>query len=208
MRLLRTPDLREPDHAASGPADPLANDETFDELSQVHREYPDLMKCVSTNGLLLKEKLPRFLDAGICALTVTVNAPDAEVGQHVYMHVCHNGAVYRGRDAAEILITRQFLGIRAALDAGLAVKVNTVLIPGVNDRHVVVLARRLRDAGVPLMNLMPLIPAGKMLDRRASTCDELRQIRDDCERILPQFRKCEQCRADIVRFPQKAAAEA
>lgn len=191
----------------AGPGDPLANDETFDALGQIHLEYPNLMKCVSTNGLLLEEKLPQLLDAGICALTVTVNAPDADVGQHIYTRVRHRGTVYLGWEAAKTLIDRQFLGIRAALDAGLAVKVNTVLIPGVNDRHVVSLARRLRDAGVPLMNLIPLIPSGKMSDRRPPACDELRQIRDDCERILPQFRKCEQCRADIVRFPQNDVAD-
>jgi nitrogen fixation protein NifB len=79
--------------------------------------------------------------------------------------------------------------------------VNTVLIPGVNDRHVGALARRLKELGVPLMNLIPLIPGGKMRDHRAPTCDELRIARDECEQMLPQFRLCEQCRADVIRFP-------
>jgi nitrogen fixation protein NifB len=80
-----------------------------------------------------------------------------------------------------------------------------VLIPGVNDQHVVRLARRLRDIGVRLMNIMPLIPAGKMKDYRAPTCDELSKARLDCEPSVPQFRRCEQCRADVIRFPRKAA---
>ena len=49
--------------------------------------------------------------------------------------------------------------------------------------------------------LMPLIPGGQMADRRPPTCDELRRTRADCQAILPQFRLCEQCSADIVRFP-------
>jgi nitrogen fixation protein NifB len=185
----------------AGPGDPLANDETFEVLSQIHREYPLLLKCVSTNGLLLEQKLPRLLEVGVTALTVTVNAPDGEVGGGIYAWVRHQGTVYRGREAAEVLIANQTRGLRAALGAGLALKVNTVLIPGVNDQHVVRLAHRLRDLGVRLMNLIPLIPSGKMADHRAPTCDELRKARLECEEAVPQFRRCQQCRADAVHFP-------
>jgi len=73
---------------------------------------------------------------------------------------------------------------------------------------VVRLARRLRETGVGLMNLMPLIPAGQMRDRAAPTCDELRQARADCEAVLPQFRLCEHCRADVIRFPRVRAQAA
>ena len=105
-------------------------------------------------------------------------------------------------DAAQTLITAQMRGIQAALDVGLAVKVTTVLIPGVNDRHLGRLARQLRDLGVHLMNIMPLIPGGEIRDRVAPTWDELQQARLECEEAIPQFRKCEQCRADVIRFPR------
>ena len=186
----------------AGPGEPLANEETFQALTQVHAAFPRLMKCVSTNGLLLERELPRLLDAGVSSLTVTVNALDSKVGQHIYAWVRYQGVVYRGPDAAELLIATQMRGIRAALDTGLAVKVNSVLIPGVNDRHLSRLARRLRDLGVHLMNIMPLIPGGQMRELVAPTCDELRQVRLQCEQEIPQFRKCEQCRADVIRFPR------
>ena len=185
----------------AGPGDPLANEETFEALNQVHRAWPNLTTCISSNGLLLADTLPRLLDAGIRALTVTVNAPDPEVGSQIYLWVRYDGVIHQGEEGAALLIERQFLGIRAALDAGLAVKVNTVLIPGVNDAHVERLAGRLREAGVTLMNIMPLIPSGAMRNRRAPTCDELSEARTRCETILPQFRLCKQCRADIVWFP-------
>jgi nitrogen fixation protein NifB len=186
----------------AGPGEPLANAETFEALCQVHRAYPDLLKCTSTNGLLLEQALPRLLDAGISSLTVTVNAPDSSVGQHIYAWVRYRGVTYRGQEAAAVLIENQMRGIRAALKAGLAIKVNTVLIPDVNDGHVVRLAHRLRELGVQLMNIMPLIPGGQMRDRRPPTCEELRQARSDCEQAIPQFWLCEQCSADVIRFPQ------
>jgi nitrogen fixation protein NifB len=187
----------------AGPGEPLENPDTFEALGQVHREYPALIKCVSTNGLLLEQKLPQLLDVGITTLTVTVNAPDSAIGQQIYTWVRYEGVVYRGQEAAELLIANQVRGIQAAIAAGLVLKVNTVLIPGVNDGHVVRLARRLRDLDVDLMNIMPLIPSGRMKDRRPPTCDELRTARADCEEVIPQFRLCEQCRADVVRFPHR-----
>ena len=185
----------------AGPGEPLANAETFEALAKVHEAFPALMKCVSTNGLLLTQSLPRLLQVGVSALTVTVNAPDGEVGRQIYAWVRYDGATWRGQEAAEILIEGQRRGIRAAIEAGLTLKVNTVLIPGINDRHVVRLAHQLKELGVRLMNIMPLIPGGQMSDLRPPTCDELRQARSDCEDVLPQFRLCEQCRADVVRFP-------
>lgn len=190
----------------AGPGDPLANEGTFEALEQLHRQYPELLKCISTNGLLLEDRLPQVLEVGIRALTVTINAPDSSVGKNVYSWVKYQGTIYRGEEAAALLITKQFSGIRKALDAGLSVKVNTVLIPGINDRHMVKLGLRLREAGIQLMNIMPLIPSGKMKDYRAPTCDELMKARGDCEEIIPQFYRCEQCRADVVYLPYKDAA--
>ncbi len=185
----------------AGPGDPLANEMTFEALELIHRQYPGILKCISTNGLLLEDMLPQVLEVGIRALTVTVNAPDSSVGKDIYSWVKYEGTIYRGEEAATLLITKQFNGIRNALDAGLSVKVNTVLIPGVNDQHMVKLALQLREAGVRLMNIMSLIPSGKMKDLRAPTCDELRKARRACEQIIPQFYRCEHCRADVVYLP-------
>jgi nitrogen fixation protein NifB len=185
----------------AGPGEPLANEATLESLALVQDAFPHLTRCVSTNGLLLEEKLPALLRVGISALTVTVNAPDGEVGQRIYAWVRYRGTTYRGREGAELLIERQIAGITAALGAGLAVKVNTVLVPGINDTHLVLLAGRLKQLGVRLMNVMPLIPGGQMADRRPPTCEELMQARDTCAALVPQFFKCEQCRADVVRFP-------
>lgn len=185
----------------AGPGDPLANPETFETFAAVHREYPGTLKCASTNGLLLEDRLGEILEAGLSAITVTVNAPESAVGSRIYSWVRYGGTTYRGEEAARLLIEKQLRGIRTAVDAGLALKANTVLIPGVNDRHVVRLARRLREAGVSLMNIMPLLPAGNMKSYRAPTCEELMKARRDCERVIPQFRQCEQCRADVIYLP-------
>ena len=138
---------------------------------------------------------------GVKALTVTVNASDSQVGKRIYSWVKYQGTIYRGEEAAALLISKQFSGIRKAIATGFSLKVNTVLIPGVNDEDMPRLARQLREAGVKLMNIMPLIPSGKMKDYQAPTCDELTKTRLDCEQVVPQFYRCEQCRADVVYLP-------
>lgn len=185
----------------AGPGDPLANENTFEVLGLIHSEYPELLKCLSTNGLLLEDRLPRLLEVGVKAITVTINACDSSVGKNVYSWTKYEGIIYREEEAAAILIEKQLAGIEKALNAGLLVKVNTVLIPGVNDWHLVKLAECLYEAGVTLMNIMPLIPSGKLKNSRVPTCDELQRIRRDCEKIIPQFYRCEQCRADVMFIP-------
>ncbi len=185
----------------AGPGDPLANEETFSALKEIHRRHPEIVKCLSTNGLLLADRLPELLDVGVSALTVTINAASSEVAALIYSWVRYDGKTYRGQDGADLLLRRQEEGVRAALRAGLSVKVNSVLVPGVNDDHLATLAMRLARLGVGLMNIMPLIPAGKMQDRRSPTCNELTSARDTCDVFVPQFRRCEQCRADTVCLP-------
>jgi nitrogen fixation protein NifB len=186
----------------AGPGEPLANAGTFEALRLVDEQFPYLTLCTSTNGLLLEEKLSALLAVGVRALTVTVNAPNGEVGQQIYGWAHCDGTTYGGREAADLLYERQIRGIQCALEAGLAVKVNTVLVPGVNDQHIAPLARRLQKLGVYLMNIVPLIPGGEMSGLRPPTCEELRQAREACGALVQQFHKCEQCRADVIRFPR------
>jgi len=185
----------------AGPGDPLSNDETFEAIGQIHNEYPHLLKCVSTNGLLLEDKLQCIIDVGIRAMTVTVNAANSQIGKGIYLWVSYRGTVYRGEEAASLLLEKQFNGIRKAANAGLKVKVNTVLIPGVNDSNMPELAMRIKEAGGIMMNIMPLIPSGRMRDLPSPSCDELRKARLECENIIPQFHLCQQCRADIIYLP-------
>ena len=186
----------------AGPGDPLVNGQTFEALGLIHKEYPHLLKCVSTNGLLLEDKLADVVNVGIRALTVTINAPDSQIGKNIYSWVSYDGTVYHGEDAASLLLAKQFRGIRKAADAGLAIKINTVLIPGVNDGQMPKLAMRIKEAGAKIMNIMPLIPSGKMKNWTSPSCDELREVRQECRKIIPQFHRCEQCRADVVYLPR------
>jgi len=189
----------------AGPGDALVNEQTFQTLGLIHQRHPQIVNCLCTNGLLLEDKLEAMANVGIRALTVTINTSDSQIGKHIYSWAKYRGTIYRGEEAAALLIIKQFNGIRKAVAAGFSLKVNTVLIPGVNDEHIPKLAQRLQEAGVKLMNIMPLIPSGKMKDYTAPTCDELSKIRRKCEEFISQFNSCEQCRADIIFLPKTSS---
>ncbi len=92
-------------------------------------------------------------------------------------------------------------GIKKVTDLGVVVKVNTVLIPGVNDQHIVEIAQTVKDCGASLMNVLPLIPLNKFKDTPRPDCAMMEDARDSVEEILPVFRACTQCRADAYGIP-------
>jgi len=180
----------------AGPGDPLVNAPTYVTLRQVHWEYPDLTLCVSTNGLLLSDRLEQLLSTGVRSLTVTINAVTPETAEQIYSWVIYRGRRYEGREAAELLLKNQWQGLENAIDAGLIVKVNTVFIPGINDHEIPLIAERAGKLGADIMNILPLIPQAEFADLTRPTHGEISRLREQCRPFIKQMTHCKQCRAD------------
>ncbi len=187
----------------AGPGESLANQETIDALKLVHERHPDLIKCVASNGLMLPEKIDDLLSAGVSSVTVTINAYDPEVGAQIYQWVRYHNQTYRGVEGARILRDNQFKGVEMAAKAGLIVKVNTVLVPGINTDQIEKIAKEAAARGAILMNIIPMIPLYKFKDMTPPECKDLEEARAIAEKYLPQFRLCKQCRADACGVPGK-----
>jgi nitrogen fixation protein NifB len=180
----------------AGPGDPLANDSTFDVLRAIHREFPDIILCVSTNGLYLSDRLEDIVKSGVRSLTITINAVMPETAEKIYSWVLYRGKRYTGSDAAECLLCNQWRGLRNAIDAGLIVKVNTVLIPNINDAEIPLIAWLAGGKGADLMNIMPLIPQADFEHLQRPSRETINRMRDVCKEYIPQMTHCMQCRAD------------
>jgi nitrogen fixation protein NifB len=180
----------------AGPGDPLANDTTFETMRAILREFPELILCISTNGLYLPDRLEELVSSGVRSITITINAVRPETAEKIYSWVLYRGKRYTGREAAECLLYNQWKGLRDAIDAGLIVKINTVLIPGVNDTEIPLIARLAGERGVHLMNIMPLIPQAEFSHLRRPTHTEIQTMRSICKTYVPQMTHCRQCRAD------------
>jgi nitrogen fixation protein NifB len=170
-------------------------------LKIVSGEFPNLKLCVCTNGLLLPEKVRQLMSVGVKSLTMTINAVEPAIGAKIISHIVKDGTLRKGIDGARILLENQLKGLEIAVDLGMTVKANTVLIPEINMNHMRDVAEAIAARGAFIMNIMPLIPLGRFKALKAPTCEELVSTRERCESIIPIFRMCKQCRADACGVP-------
>lgn len=182
----------------AGPGEPLANAATFETLRGVKRDFPDMILCLSTNGLLLPEKLAELVEIGVSHVTVTINTLDEEIGAKIYSYVQWKGQTLIGPEGARILIKNQLEGLELASKAGMVLKVNTVLIPSVNDQLLYSLGMEIKKRGADIHNVMPLIPQGQLSHIIAPTKEHLTNCRGSVGSLLPQMTHCQQCRADAI----------
>jgi nitrogen fixation protein NifB len=185
----------------SGPGEPLFNQETFKTLRLIGEKFPFLKLCVCTNGLLLPEKAKILKELNVKSLTVTINAVDPKITSKISSYSIVKGKKIEGISGAEFLISKQLEGLKIASELGLLIKINTVLIPGINIDHVRDIAYKIHKRGAFILNIMPLIPLGEFKNLRAPTCEELIFAREQCESIIPIFRACKQCRSDACGIP-------
>ncbi len=185
----------------AGPGDPFANGpETIATLRKTKRNHPGILLCVSTNGFGVGPYIETLAELQVSHVTVTVCAVDPEIGMKIYGWVSEGNIVYRGRQAAELLLSRQLAAIRRLKAHGITVKVNCIVIPGVNDTHVVEVARTMKELGVDLLNCMAMFPNVNTPFGSLPQPDKemMERVRAEAEQYLPQMRHCTRCRADAV----------
>ena len=189
----------------AGPGDPLANPErTFETFRQLAAKAPDIKLCVSTNGLALPDNVEELSKHNIDHVTITINCVDPDVGAKIYPWIFWRNKRIHGREAAAILIERQQQGLEMLVAKGILVKVNSVLIPGVNDEHLKEVSKIVKAKGAFLHNVMPLIAEAEhgtyygVMGQRGPSHEELQKLQDACAGDMNMMRHCRQCRADAV----------
>lgn len=185
----------------AGPGDPLCDaDCTLETMAAIHRQFPNLLCCVSTNGLNLPGNVEALVKAGVTHVTVTVNAVTPDVAAKVYAYVKPQGQKLSGIAGGAVLLAQQDEGIKRLKRHGLIVKVNTVVIPGINDFHVPAIAKQAALWHADIMNCMAMIPVtGTPFAQLTSpTASDLTAIRQEAGKYLHQMYHCCRCRADAI----------
>lgn len=185
----------------AGPGEPLANPNTFETFRLVHEEFPYLIKCVASNGLLLSEKVDELKKVGVSTVTVTINAVDPEVASKIYPFVIYKDKTLTGIEGAKLLLKKQMEGVEKASSAGMLVKINTVLIPEINSNEIEKISLETAKRGAVLHNIIPLIPIYNFKNMPKPTAEQIKKARSISLKFLPQFRVCKQCRADAMGVP-------
>ncbi|MDD5215295.1 MAG: nitrogenase cofactor biosynthesis protein NifB [Methylococcales bacterium] len=189
----------------AGPGDPLANPErTFETFRRLSEEAPDIKLCVSTNGLALPDAVEELSKHNIDHVTITINCVDPKVGAKIYPWIFWKNKRIKGEKAAKILIEQQQKGLEMLVAKGILVKVNSVMIPGINDKHLAEVSKIVKAKGAFLHNVMPLIAEAEhgtfygVMGQRGPDASELQALQDECSGDMNMMRHCRQCRADAV----------
>ena len=185
----------------AGPGDPFANAEaTMETMRLINKNFPQMILCLASNGLAIGPYIPELAKLNVSHVTITINAVDPEVGAKIYSWVRDDKVVFRGRQAAELLLSRQLAAVKALKAHGLTVKINSILIPGINDQHILKVAESMRGLGADLFNCMAMFPnVGTPFGTIGEPSkEEVAGLRSEAEKFLPQMRHCTRCRADAV----------
>jgi nitrogen fixation protein NifB len=185
----------------AGPGDPFANPEaTIETLKLVRQEYPDMLLCVSTNGLELEPYIDELAMLNVSHVTITVNSLDTDVLANVYAWVRYGKKVYRGKQAAEVLLKQQLRCIKLLKNKGITVKINSIVLPGINDEVLEKLAEEVAKRGADLMNCIPVVPNEGTPFAKIEEPDRktMARIRLQTGKYLKPMTHCARCRADAA----------
>lgn len=185
----------------AGPGDPFANaDKTLTTLKLVRDHYPEMLLCVASNGMNVAQYAKELSDLNVSHVTITVNAVDPEIGAKIYRWFRDGTKVMRGIKGAEVLLNRQLEAITKLKQNGVVVKVNSIILPTINDNHITAIAKKMSELGVDIFNAIPLLPAaGSDFEHLGNPDKEtVEQIRTQAQKYIPQMRHCARCRADAA----------
>lgn len=185
----------------AGPGDPFANaDETMETLRLVRAKYPEMLLCVATNGLNVAPYIEELAALDVSHVSITISAVDPEIGVKVYSWIRDSKRPFRGTTGAGIILERQLAAIKALKEHGIIVKINSIVIPGVNEHHIADISKKVSGLGADIHNCIALVPVENTpLGNTEEPSEELMQsVRQQCGNYTKQMLHCTRCRADAV----------
>lgn len=185
----------------AGPGDPFANGvETMKTLSLVREKFPEMLLCVASNGLEILPHIPELAKLETSHVTLTINTIRPETAGKIYQWIRYNKKVLRGEEAGRALVENQLMAIKKLKEHGIMVKVNFVLLPGINDTEAHEVVDMVKSLGADMFNIMPYKPT------KGSAFEDLEEpskvlvenlMNSAAEKIVV-MRHCSRCRADAV----------
>ncbi|WP_321495717.1 nitrogenase cofactor biosynthesis protein NifB [uncultured Desulfobacter sp.] len=185
----------------AGPGDPFANgDKTMETLTKVRAAYPEMLLCVATNGLNIHPYLDDLKAVNTTHVSITINTVDPAIGANIYSWVRNGKRSVGPLEGAKILLERQLAAVKGLKERNIMVKVNSILLPGINDHHMVKVAEKMGEMGVDIFNIMPYFPTkGSNFENMSEPPnDQVKELRKAAQVFVPQMTHCKRCRADAV----------
>ena len=185
----------------AGPGDPFANPkETMETLCLVREKYPEIICCLATNGLNIGPYIDELAEINVSHVTITLNALDPEIGSKIYSFVRYGKKVLAPRAGFEVLLENQLEAIARLKEKNITTKVNTIIIPGINEDHIEAVAKKMSELGVDILNCIPFYPnkGSAFAHLKEPSQEKVKKIRTKAAQYLTQMVHCKRCRADAV----------
>jgi len=185
----------------AGPGDPFANpDETMETLRLVRNEIPEMILCLSTNGLNLAPYIDELAELQVSHVTITINGTDVEMLKDIYSWVRVGKKVYRGVEGASVLLAEQLKCIKLLKEKNITVKINSIAISEINVPVLPELAYEVSTLGADVMNIIPLYP---VKDTPYEDFEEpspalMKDLRKMTANYIKPMEHCARCRADAA----------
>jgi nitrogen fixation protein NifB len=184
----------------TGPGDPLATPETtLRTLRLVRAKYPDMGLCLTTLGMGGAGLAGELAAIGLSHVTVLADAVTPAVAEELYAWIRPSTRTMPLPLAAKALVDEQRRTVAALVEAGITVKINTTVHPGVNDEHVETIASTMAGLGAAVMSVVPVWPDGE-IGAQQPDMDLLAAVREKAARHLPLTPSWGECggQADAV----------
>ena len=187
--------------AIAGPGDSFATpEETLETLRLIRENYPEMVVCLSSNGLGISPYVEDLYDLGVRFVTLTINGTDPHILSQIYAWVRHNKKTYRGLDAGKLMLDRQMDALESLKSMGFTVKVNSVVLPGINDHHIPDLAKTLGDLHVDRLNCIPVMQNENAFFENIEipTADFMADLQAKVAPYVKVMSHCQRCRSDAA----------
>ncbi len=143
--------------------EPLVRADLVDIISRIHQAHPDVPLAITTNGIGLEKRAAALAEAGLTRINVSLDT------------ICRETfAALARRDKLDAVLK----GIDGAAEAGLwPIKINAVLMPGLNDDQAPELLRWALAGGYQLrfIEQMPLDADNRWTREGTITAAEIRE---------------------------------
>jgi nitrogen fixation protein NifB len=185
----------------AGPGDPFANpEETLETMRLVKQKFPEKIFCLSTNGLNLIPYIDEIAELGVTHVTITINAIDPEIIAKIYSWIRYEKKVYRGVEGAKLILKNQLQAIPLLKAKGITVKINTIILPGINETHIGEVAKLVASLGADVMNCIPVVPNSDTVFETMKAPDKktIFATRLVAGEHIKMMTHCARCRADAA----------
>ncbi|MFI3282510.1 MAG: radical SAM protein [Rikenellaceae bacterium] len=185
----------------AGPGDPFANpEETLETMRLAHERFPQKIFCLSTNGLGLEPYIDQIAELNVSHVTITINSLEPEVLAKIYKWVRDGKHIYRGEEGGKRLLEKQLACIPKLKAKGITVKINSIIIPGINEDGIKDVARVCSELGADVINCIPLIPVADTAFENLEHPDPkmVFRVRTLASEHLTLMSHCARCRADAA----------